>query len=234
MKSPKNRRIVRCASGSWGINGPPDGAPADVLNHYQEIVMEREQAYEAESESLSDSESAQPESFEPLSFTYRHGNRSAEIVVAELADTTHRRVEIVDTGAPVTMKISARFNTDVDEPVIGFLIRNRHGISAFGTNTSEQLLEIGAVRRGETVEVTFAFNCWLGIDDYSISCAVHSRDGEAYDWLDGVRFFRVTSLRLTEGIANLNATATVRRLPTPASQAHACELIETAQVQVWT
>jgi ABC-type polysaccharide/polyol phosphate transport system ATPase subunit len=234
-----------------------DGAPADVLNHYQEIVMEREQAYEAESESLSGSESAQAESFEPLSFTYRHGNRSAEIVVAELADAIHRRVEIVDTGAPVTMKISARFNTDVDEPVIGFLIRNRHGISAFGTNTSEQLLEIGAVRRGETVEVTFAFNCWLGIDDYSISCAVHSRDGEAYDWLDGVRFFRiscavhsrdgeaydwldgvrffrVTSLRLTEGVANLNATATVRRLPTPASQAHARELSETAQVQVWT
>jgi ABC-type polysaccharide/polyol phosphate transport system ATPase subunit len=207
-----------------------DGAPAEVLNHYQEIVMEREQAYEAESESLSGNESAQAESFEPLSFTYRHGNRSAEIVVAELSDATHRRAEIVDTGAPVTMKISARFNSDVDQPVIGFLIRNRHGISAFGTNTNEQQLEIGAVHRGEIVEVTFAFSCWLGIDDYSISCAVHSRDGEAYDWLDGVRFFRVTSLRLTEGIANLNATATVRRLHMPASQARARELIETASV----
>ena len=207
-----------------------DGAPAEVLNHYQEIVMEREQAYEAESESLADGGAAQAESFEPLSFSYRHGNRSAEIVVAELADATHRRVEIVDTGAPVTMKISARFNADVDQPVIGFLIRNRHGISAFGTNTNEQQLEIGAVHRGEIVEVTFAFSCWLGIDDYSISCAVHSRDGEAYDWLDGVRFFRVTSLRLTEGIANLNATATVRRLQMPASQARARELIETASV----
>jgi ABC-type polysaccharide/polyol phosphate transport system ATPase subunit len=206
-----------------------EGAPAEVLNHYQEIVMEREQAYEAESEGLS-GESAEAESFEPLSFSYRHGNRSAEIVVAELADATHRRVEIIDTGAAVTMKISARFNTDVDDPVLGFLIRNRHGISAFGTNTNEQQLETGAVRRGEIVEVTFAFNCWLGIDDYSISCAVHSRDGEAYDWLDGVRFFRVTSLRLTEGIANLNATATVRRLHVPASQSPARELIETASV----
>src|SRR5436189_3148666 len=55
-----------------------DGAPADVLNHYQEIVMERERAYEAESEGLSESESAQAESFEPLSFIYRHGNRNAE------------------------------------------------------------------------------------------------------------------------------------------------------------
>jgi len=207
-----------------------DGAPADVLNRYQEIVMEREQAYEAESESLSETESPKAESYEPLSFSYRHGNRSAEIVVAELADATHRRVEIVDTGAPVTMKISARFNTDVDQPVIGFLIRNRHGISAFGTNTNEQLLEIGSVRGGEIVEVMFAFNCWLGVDNYSISCAVHSRDGEAYDWLDGVRFFRITSLRLTEGIANLNATAAVRKLHMPASRAHAPELIEAASV----
>src|SRR5438128_9445469 len=204
-----------------------DGAPAEVLNHYQEIVMERERAYEAESESLSEVESAQSESFEPLSFSYRHGNRSADIVVAELADANNRLAEIVDTGTPLTIKISARFNTDVDDPVIGFLIRNRHGISAFGTNTNEQQLEFGAVHRGEIMEVTFAFNCWLGIDQYSISCAVHSRDGEAYDWLDGVRFFRVTSLRLTEGIANLNATATARRLHMAASRTHA-ELIETA------
>src|SRR5438046_1864989 len=198
-----------------------DGAPADVLNRYQEIVMERERAFEAESESLSEGESAPAEAFEPLSFSYRHGNQKAEILVAQLADATHPHVGFVETGAPLTMKISARFNIDVDDPVIGFLIRNRHGISAFGTNTNEQQLEIGAVGCGETVEVTFAFNCWLGVDNYSISCAVHSRDGEAYDWLDGVRFFRVTSLRVTEGIANLNATVTARRLHTTASRAGA-------------
>src|SRR6202022_3482853 len=92
-----------------------DGAAGGVLNRYQEIVMEGEGAYEAESQNLSETESTQAESFEPLSFAYRHGSRSAEIVVAELADATHGRVEIVETGAPLTMKISARFNTDVDD-----------------------------------------------------------------------------------------------------------------------
>jgi len=206
-----------------------DGLPADVLNCYQEIVMERERAYEAESQPA-DAVSAEAETFEPLSFTYRHGNRSAEIVVAELADTTGRRVEIIDTGTPVTMRVAARFYSNVDDPVIGFLIRNRHGISAFGTNTGEQRLELGSVRRGETVEVTFSFSCWLGIDNYSISCAVHSREGEAYDWLDGVRFFRVTSMRLTEGIANLNATASARRFHTAAAQAQTPELMSAGQV----
>ena len=188
-----------------------DGAPAEVLNHYQEIVMERERAYEAESESSAET-SADVQTFEPLSFSYRHGNHLAEIVVAELSDATSRRAEIIETGTPLTMKVAVRFKADITDPVIGFLIRNRHGISAYGTNTSEQKLELGDVRRGEIVEVAFAFNCWLGIDNYSISCAVHSREGEAYDWLDGVRFFRITSLRLTEGIANLNSTVSARRL----------------------
>src|SRR5947207_14498175 len=35
-----------------------DGAPADVLNRYQDIIMERERAFEAESESLSEGEAA--------------------------------------------------------------------------------------------------------------------------------------------------------------------------------
>jgi ABC-type polysaccharide/polyol phosphate transport system ATPase subunit len=188
-----------------------DGAPVDVLNQYQEIVMDRERRYEAESQSL-DAALPETEKFEPLTFTYRHGNGDAELVVAELIDANGRRAQIVETGSPLTMRVAARFNTDVDDPVIGFLIRNRHGISAYGTNTHELRLELGHARRGEVVEVAFAFTCWLGVDDYSISSAVHSVDGEAYDWLDGLHFFSITSSRVTEGIANLNATAAARRL----------------------
>ncbi|MDT5294016.1 MAG: lipopolysaccharide transport system ATP-binding protein, partial [Acidobacteriota bacterium] len=70
----------------------------------------------------------------------------------------------------------------------------------------------GRLRRGEMVEVSFAFDCWLGLDQFSVSLAVHSRDGVSYDWLDGVIFFRVTSAILVEGIANLNAGVTARRI----------------------
>ena len=108
---------------------------------------------------------------------------------------------------------------DADDAVVGFLIRNRHGIHAYGTNTREQQLEFGAVRRGEVLEVSFAFNCWLGVDSYSISFAVHSRDGLAYDWLDGVLFFRVTSPTLIEGVANLNASASAQRISNRADAA---------------
>ena len=63
---------------------------------------------------------------------------------------------------------------------------------------------------GEVIEVSFNFDCWLGVDQYTISLAVHSREGQAYDWLDAALFLRVTSMTLTEGVANLNASATAR------------------------
>jgi len=187
-----------------------DGKPADVLNLYQKIIMEREQAYEAES----GTPSATPrtdETLAPLSYAYRHGDGSAEIMGAELTDAAHARVEIVESGESLTLRTVVRFKHDLDDPVIGFLFTNSHGIRAYGTNTKEQQIEFGSVKSGEVIEVTFAFDCWLGVDQYTISLAVHSRDGLAYDWLDAALFVRVTSQTLTEGIANLHASASVRR-----------------------
>ena len=187
-----------------------DGKPADVLNLYQKIIMEREQAYDAESAVSSATDSRADESLAPLSYAYRHGDGSAEIAGAELTDAAQTRVEIGESGEPLTLRMVVRFNQDVDDPVIGFLLRNSHGIHAYGTNTNEQQIAFGAVRAGSVIEINFAFDCWLGVDQYTISLAVHSRDGQAYDWLDAALFLRVTSMTLIEGIANLNARATVR------------------------
>lgn len=204
-----------------------DGRPVDVLNHYQKIIMERERAFEVDS-ATSDGESslADAGSFAPLSYTYRHGDGSAEILAADLADVTQRPVETVETGEPLTMRVLTRIKTDLEDPIVGFLIRNRHGISAYGTNTKEQQIEFGPVRRGDLLEVIFSFDCWLGVDDYSVTCAVHNRNGEAFDWIDGARFFRVTSQVVTEGVANLNASATARRVESERSNTDQRELPE--------
>src|SRR2546421_7812176 len=63
-----------------------DGAPLDVLNHYQRIVMEREQAYEDETarSDAAGTEGGDGEGRAPLRDTYRHGGGSAEITRAGL------------------------------------------------------------------------------------------------------------------------------------------------------
>ncbi|MDQ2921424.1 MAG: Wzt carbohydrate-binding domain-containing protein, partial [Acidobacteriota bacterium] len=157
----------------------------------------------------------------PLSYTYRHGDGSAEVVSIELLDAARCRVEIVETGVPVSVRMHVRFHRDIKNPVFGFLIRNRHGVQVYGTNTEQQQLGLGEVAKGELVEVAFFFDCWLGTDFYSISCAAHSSsivdEGIGYDWLDGALFFRVTSPILIEGLINLNASATLRRVESAAA-----------------
>jgi ABC-type polysaccharide/polyol phosphate transport system ATPase subunit len=192
-----------------------DGSPADVLNRYQRLIMTREAAYNA-SEAITGRESAAAlapaaevrTEAAPLSYQYRHGNGNAEIVYAELLDADDQPIELVESGQPVYLRMRFVFHRDIQHPVCGFMIRSRHGINVYGTNTEQRGVEIGAARRGDVIEASFAFNCWLGQEHYFVSMAVHSPDGEAYDWLDGVIFFRVACLTEMEGLANLNANVT--------------------------
>jgi len=207
-----------------------DGKPVDVLNRYQKLIMEREEAFESQSDvpanGLGSSPDGKPK-HPPLSYTYRHGDGSAEVVSIELLDAAHCRVEFVETGVPVSVRMRVLFHRDIKNPVFGFLIRNRHGVQVYGTNTEQQDLSLGEVAKGELVEVAFSFDCWLGTDFYSISCAAHSsaifEEGIGYDWLDGALFFRVTSPILIEGLINLNASATVRRLESAPAAARVAE-----------
>jgi len=190
------------------------GKPVDVLNRYQKLIMARESAYEENrpTTEVVEAPEIEVENLPKLSFTYRHGDRSAEVIAVELLSTSNQRVELVETGEEVTVRVRVQFNESLDAPVCGFLIRNRHGIHIYGTNTDLQQVDLGPVQRGEIVEITFVFNCWLAPDNYSLTVGVHSVDGISYDWLDGALFFNVLSTVSMEGVTNLNASARFRRI----------------------
>lgn len=190
-----------------------EGSPPDVLNRYQKIIMARQQAYEA---SAKPAEATANEFSErkvaPLSYVYRHGDRSAEVLQVELLDSALRPTELVETGEPLVVRIVYAAHADLDDVVCGFLIRNRHGIHVYGTNTEIQEVPFERVQRGQLTEVTFEFNCWLAPEMFSLCVAVHSGAGVSFDWLDGCLFFRVMSAMKMEGVVNLNATASTKRL----------------------
>jgi ABC-type polysaccharide/polyol phosphate transport system ATPase subunit len=194
-----------------------DGAPSDVLDRYQKLIMDQEAAYaEAQlarvQETLSSSAvSAATDEVTPQ-FKYRHGNLNAEILRVDLLDASQRPITMVESGQPVQLRVRVIFHEDLEDPVYGFIIRNRHGINLYGTNTNVQGIKPGLIRRGEHVETTFSFNCWLAPDLYSVSIAVHSPNSVSFDWMDGALYFRVFSEMAIEGVANLNARATTESL----------------------
>ena len=196
-----------------------DGAPADVLDRYQKVIMAAEAAYAEAQLAFAQEKSpviAADDAVEDFGvtpqFTYRHGNGSAEILQVDLLDASRRPVTMVETGQLVHVRVRVVFREDLEDPVYGFVIRNRHGINLYGTNTKVQGIKPGLVKRGERVETTFSFNCWLAPDLYSISIAVHSQTSVSFDWMDGALYFRVFSEIAIEGVANLNARATTERL----------------------
>lgn len=196
------------------------GKPTDVLNHYQKLIMAREEAYESGHTVTDEGEvvAADARDLAPLSYVYRHGDGSAEVLSVELLTAAHHPVELVETGEPLLLRLRVRFQAQVAAPVCGFLLRNRHGIHLYGTNTDLQQTDIGLAQPGQVVEVTFAFGCWLAPDTYSVTVGVHSHDGVSFDWLDGVVFFRVMSATPIEGVANLNATASVKHIGVQAAE----------------
>ncbi|HEV2914124.1 MAG TPA: ABC transporter ATP-binding protein [Pyrinomonadaceae bacterium] len=206
-----------------------DGKPSDVLNRYQKLIMSRTQAYE-ENETPDETEddrfllTSTDEARAPLTCSFRHGDGSAEVLSVDLLDANRRPVQLIETGEPVMVRLRVRFNRDVEEPVLGILIRDRHGIHIYGTNTEIQQATFGHVRRGEIIEATFSFNCWLASETFSLTVAAHSLDGISFDWIDGVSFFRVMSPVVIEGVANLNASVTTRRL-SPRAEAASAESI---------
>ncbi len=188
------------------------GKPTDVLNRYQKLIMAREDAYEAEQTETEEELSAEDAGAVEPTYTYRHGDGSARILHVDLLNAAHKPIEFVESGEAVLLRVRAVFHAEIEDPVFGFLLRIRHGMHLYGTNTGLQQINLGQVRRGEIVEVTFAFNCWLAPDSYSATVALHSSDSISFDWLDGALFFQVMSVVSMEGVANLNATATTRRV----------------------
>lgn len=192
-----------------------DGVPGEVLNHYQKMIMARETAYAALDQAPPDRppELAETDFADAPRYTFRHGNGDAEIVKVELLDSSRRKVELVETGEQLFLRMYVVFHKQVEEPVFGFLIRNRHGIHLYGTNTDIQHAGVGPVEAGEIVEASFSFNCWLAPDNYSITVAAHSVDAISFDWLDGALFFQIVSASPMEGVANLEGTAATRKVP---------------------
>ena len=187
-----------------------DGAPAEVLDRYQKLIMDQEAAW-AETQLAAVHEKLQltvvsDDSEVSPQFTYRHGNGSAEILRVDLLDAAQRTIGVVESGQLVHLRVRVVFHEDLKDPVYGFVIRNRHGINLYGTNTKVHGLKPGLIKRGEQVETIFTFNSWLAPDLYSVSIAVHSPNSVSFDWMDGALYFRVFSDIAIEGVANLKAT----------------------------
>jgi lipopolysaccharide transport system ATP-binding protein len=184
------------------------GTPSDVVNRYVGVVLERQ-----EREGLHGGVHATGDRGSRVGGTHRHGDGVSRVTSVELIDAVGAATRNLQPGEPVTIRVTARAEKELEDPVVGVLIRNRLGIDVFGTNTRIEGVEVGTVAAGETFEVEFTFDCLLTRQDYTLTVATQYREGYSQDWLDDVISFSVVDARDVAGFASFKTKVNWRKIP---------------------
>ena len=170
-----------------------EGRPSDVVNRYVGMVLGRGPREQPEDGGRQ----------APAESAFRHGDGASRILEVKLLNQDGNESELLHNGERVTVRIKARFEAAVENPVAGILIRNRLGIDVFGTNTRIEQKTLGAFQPGEILQVDFSFECFLTRQDYTLTVATQNWDGTSQDWLDDVLGFTVVDTKDTAGVVSL-------------------------------
>ena len=173
------------------------GDPHAVLQQYQRRLIDQQRAWAAPA---------------PLNPSSRHGDERAEVVELQVRDSSGNPTSLVRSGERVSVRVVVRYREPVNQPVVGILIRNRVGVSVYGTNTELEKIDIDPCSAGDQLELLFTFAGNLCPLEYTLTAASHDPDGVAHDWQEDAIRFTVSDTRYTAGVANLQAQVSVRRL----------------------
>ena len=182
------------------------GNPSEVVNRYVGLVLERQERDEPSGD------------LPKAGASFRHGDGASEIVSADLLNARGESTRNLEPHETVSIRVRAAARRDLEDPVVGVLIRNRLGIDVFGTNTRIEGIDLGNIPAGEMFEVEFTFDCLLTRQDYTLTVATQHREGYSQDWLDDVLAFSVTDSRDVAGLANFKTKVDWRRISGPVSR----------------
>jgi lipopolysaccharide transport system ATP-binding protein len=111
---------------------------------------------------------------------YRWGDGAAKILDFHLSSAGQEYPGSVVSGEDVTLQLAIRFEQTVINPIFGFTVKTKEGVTVYGTNSF--LLDCEAARTmgqpGTTVQARLTFTNRLATGDYFISIGIASRNGE--------------------------------------------------------
>jgi lipopolysaccharide transport system ATP-binding protein len=192
--------LESCADEIWWIRDGEllaRGDPSEVLLQYRRHVAA---ALRASGEG----------EIAALAPTMRTGDGRAVLESVDLTGESGEPATVFQSGETVTIGVTVRFASRVEDPVVGIMIRTRIGLNVYGTNTELERIKVGPVEPGALVRVTYRFTCDLCPGDYTVTAASHDPDGVWHDWLEDAVAFAVTDSRYTAGVANLRARVEVQ------------------------
>lgn len=131
--------------------------------------------------------------------TNRWGDRKAEITKVAMYDDAGNERYVYQTGSVMTVKMDYTAHETVLEPVIGVAIYKQDGSLCFGSNTEIENIPVKSLQGSGAISVLFE-NISLVEGSYTISAAIHAKDGHAYDYHDQMYEFSIRSKIKDSGV----------------------------------
>lgn len=162
-----------------------EGAPEAVMDYYNALLSAREAVRIDQAKDSSGR------------IQTRSGTAAVKTESVHLLDENDAALEQVKVGQQVTLRVITKVHTDVDQLVMGYVIKDRLGQTIYGTNSFYLKQTLQHLKAGELVTFNASFAANLGEGSYSISIALHESDthiGQNYDWVDHALVFQVINI----------------------------------------
>ncbi len=144
---------------------------------------------------------------------------TGEAVVEDIAlvDTEGKRIEFVDVGQQVTLRVDVRTQAPIERLVLGYGIKDRLGQVVYGTNTHLKNQALENVPANSLIRFDISFPANIGPGTYSVQTALVSSDTHLvnnYEWRDLALVFTVINANKPHfaGVAWIDPKISMRAL----------------------
>ena len=180
------------------------GEPGPVLDYYHALLG-------AEDRKLIRMEEAESGAQKIVS-----GSLAAQVVSVKIVHPNGDEIGAVDVGAEIDLVMRIAVQSQIDEMVVGFMIKDKRGQCMYGLNTFRTGQRIEQLRAGETLTVRWRMRMNLGKGHYSISTSLTKRDSHldgTYEWRDHAAIFHVFNSSMPDfvGCSLLEPQVSVQR-----------------------
>ena len=178
-----------------------EGDPDRVINAYNFMLAKKSKGEEIVLQKRDDK-------------TASYGNYKVEIIKIDICNEQGVDSRVFVSGEEVRMDIKVKANENVDNLVVGFLIRDRFGQDIFGTN-SYHLNKCISMKCGETKSFDYCMKLNIGVGKYTLSTATVRDDthiNECYSWYDNIVNFEVVGSKdnFFTGLSKLDVSLDIR------------------------
>ncbi|HYK91280.1 MAG TPA: ABC transporter ATP-binding protein [Acidobacteriota bacterium] len=193
-----------------------DGKPDLVVQRYRALMFERERNYHSGEPLHGAAGNADatlqakdvPVARNIPNIDHRFGSGEATLLGVELMRESGVPTREVSGGEEVVIRVSVQFNRDIEQPILGYTMRDRLGVEISACNTSYTGHPLPAARAGQIITSDFHVSVpHLAAGSYSISPAVARGTvlkHDMCDWIDNALVFSLRSNELIYGVLRMD------------------------------